>query len=85
MWGKFGQATNKVQVKEFVDPQEFWKFLDSNQPDIRWISPLVEERVEVHHKMKEQCETDSPHLNIFVACFTTCLAQLHLYDVMDQS
>lgn len=84
MWGRFGQASNKLQVQEFVDPQAFWAFLDSNQPDIRWVSPLHEDRVEVHYKMKEHCETDSPHPNIFVACFTTCWARLKLYDVMDQ-
>ena len=84
MWGKFGQATNKLQVKEFTDPQEFWAFLDSNQPDIRWVSSLAKDRVEVHHRMKEHCETDSPNLNIFVACFTTCWARLKLFDVMDQ-
>lgn len=84
MWGKFGQATNKLQVKEFVDPQEFWTFLDSNQTDIRWVSSLNEARVEVHHRMQEHCETDSPYLNIFVACFTTCWAHLKLFEVMDQ-
>lgn len=84
MWGKFGQATNKLQIKEFVDPQEFWKFLDSNQHDIRWVSSLNEDRVEVHHRMQEGCETDSPILNIFIACFTTCHARLKLYDIMDR-
>lgn len=84
MWGKFGQALNKLQVKEFTDPEEFWKFLDSNQPDITYVSPLKADRVEVHHRMKEGCERDSPNLNIFVACFTTCFACLHLYEVMDR-
>ena len=84
MWGKFGQATNKMQVKEFVDPPAFWKFLDSNQPNIKYVSPLNADRVEVHYTMQEHCERDSPHLNIFVAAFTTCLARLKLYDVMDQ-
>ena len=84
MWGKFGQATNKLQVKEFVEPEDFWKFLDSNKADIKYISPLHADRVEVHHKMQENCEADSPHLNIFIASFTTCLARLHLYEVMDK-
>lgn len=84
MWGKFGQQTNKMQVKEFVDPQDFCAFLDSSTHDIHWVSPLHEERVKVHHRMQPHCESDSPHLNIFVACFTTCWARLRLYDVMDQ-
>lgn len=83
MWGKFGQALNKLQIKEFVEPEEFWKFLDSNKNDITYVSPLNADRVEVHHRMKEGCERDSPYLNIFIAAFTTCLARLKLYDVMD--
>ena len=84
MWGKFGQQSNKTQVKEFMDPPQFWQFLDSSTHDIRWVSPLSEERVEVHYKMQDQCESDSPNLNIFIACFTTCWARLHLYQIMDQ-
>ena len=83
MWGKFGQALNKLQIKEFVEPEEFWKFVDSNKNDIMYVSPLNADRVEVHHRMKEGCERDSPYLNIFIAAFTTCLARLKLYDVMD--
>ena len=71
-------------MKEFVDPQDFWKYLDSNQHNIRWVSPLTEQGVEVHHKRKPHCESDSPHLNIFVACFTTCWPRLKLYDIMDR-
>lgn len=67
-----------------MDPPAFWKFLDSNQPNIKYVSPLNADRVEVHYTMQEHCERDSPHLNIFVAAFTTCLARLKLYDVMDQ-
>lgn len=83
MWGKFGQQENKTQVKEFTEPSDFWHFLDSDQHDIRWISPLDEDRVEVHHKMTPLCETNSPHLNIFIAAFTTCHARLRLYQALD--
>ncbi|XP_067036362.1 uncharacterized protein [Acropora muricata] len=83
MWGKFGQQTNKTQVKEFIDPPDFWQFLDSSAHDVRWVSPVTEERVEIHYKMQHHCESDSPNLNIFVACFTTCHARLHLYRALD--
>ena len=83
MWGKFGQQTNKLQVREFLDPPDFWKFLDSSSHDIRWVSPVTEERVEVHYRMQEHCESDSPNLNIFVACFTTCHARLRLYQALE--
>ena len=83
MWGKFGQQTNKIQVKEFIEPVEFWQFLDSSTHDIRWVSPVHEDRVEVHYKMQKHRETDSPNLNIFIACFTTCHARLRLYEDLD--
>ena len=33
--------------------------------------------------MYQHYESDSPNLNIFVACFTTCHARLHLYRALD--
>ena len=35
------------------------------------------------YKMYQHCESDSPNLNIFLACFTTCHARLHLYRALD--
>ena len=83
MWGKFGQRPNKTQVKEFIDPPALTQFLDSDQHDIRYVSPLSEERVDVHFKMEQNCESLSPHLNIFVAAFTTCWARLRLYEALE--
>ena len=39
--------------------------------------------MEVHHKMTSFCAADFPHLNIFIACFTTCHARLRLYRALD--
>ena len=83
MWGRFGQQTNKTQVKEFIDLPDLWQFLDSSSYDVRWVSPVTEERVEIHYKMHYHCESDSPNLNIFVACFTTCHARLHPYRALN--
>ena len=82
MWGKFGQRQNKMQVREFTDPQAFHDILDSDQNDIRYISTLTEDRVEVHYTKQDHCESLSPNLNIFVACFTTCWARLCLYEAL---
>ena len=83
MWGKFGQRENKTQVKEFTDPQTMHAFLDSDQNDIRYVSPLTEERVEVHFKKEHDDRGVSPNLNIFVAAFTTCWARLKLYEALE--
>ena len=83
MWGKFGQRNNKTQVREFTESQSFQEFLDSDQNDIRYVSLLTEDRVEVHYTKQDHCESLFPNLNIFVACFTTCWARLRLYEALE--
>ena len=84
MWETFGQQVNKLQVKEFIDPQVFCSFMDSDQHDVRYVSCIDEQRVEVHHLEEELCKNiSSPNLNIFVACFTTCWARLCLYEALE--
>ena len=83
MWGKFGQQVNKLQVKEFIEPQLFCSFMDSDQHNVRFVSCIDEQRVEVHHREEALCENISPNLNIFVACFTTCWARLRLYEALE--
>ena len=83
MWGKFGQRTNKTQVREFDDPVAFSKFHESDKFDIRYVSVLTEERVEIHYQHELEDDPVSPNLNIFVACFTTCWARLRLYEALD--
>ncbi|XP_068720877.1 uncharacterized protein [Montipora capricornis] len=83
MWGKFGQRINKTQVREFTEPQPFIQFLDSDQHDVRYVSSLTEDRVEVHYKLQTHDVLPSPNLNIFIAAFTTCHARLRLYQALD--
>ena len=71
MWGKFGQNL-KTQIKVFNDPQEFHNLHLHN-----------DDMVEVQYKYKEEDVPVSPHLNIFVAEFTTCWARLRLYEALE--
>ena len=48
MWGKFGQRTNKTQIKEFGDPMRFSAFHESYANDICYVSVLSEDIVEIH-------------------------------------
>ena len=83
MWGKFGQKPKKTQVKEFNDLVAFSKFHESDKYDVRYVSVLTKERVEIHYKHQIEDDPVSPNLNIFVACFTTCWARLRLYEALD--
>ena len=83
MWGKFGQRTDKTQVIEFTQAQDLQNFLASGKYNIRYVSPLTEDRVEVHYKLHDEMIDVSPNLNIFIACFTTCQARLKLYEALE--
>ena len=83
MWGKFGQRLNKMQVKDFNDPQEFHSFLDSNARDVKHVSVVNDNIVEAHYQLQEEDIPVSPNLNVFVACFTTCWARLRLYEALE--
>ena len=84
MWGKFGQRLNKTQVQTFDDPQSFHRFLDTSTLDVRHVSVINDDMVEVHYQYQDQDIPVSPNLNIFVACFTTCWARLPLYAALEQ-
>ena len=83
MWGKFGQCTNKTQVREFDDPQKFSTFCNSDTLQIKYVGIQSDDCVEVQYTLQEEDKSISPNLNIFVACFTTCWARLKLYDALD--
>ena len=82
MWGKFGQRLNKTQIQAFDDPHAFHCFLDSDALDVRHVSVVTDQMVEVHYQKQKEDIRVSPNLNIFVACFTTCHARLKLYDTL---
>ena len=82
MWGKFGQRLNKTQIQAFDDPHAFHRFLDNDVLDIRHVSVINDDMVEVHFQHHKEDIRVSPNLNIFVACFTTCWARLKLYDTL---
>lgn len=66
-----------------MEPQNFCEFPESDKFDVWNVSVLTDDRVEVHHKTRQEDIPIAPNLNIFVACFTTCWARLHLYDAFD--
>ena len=83
MWGKFGQRLNKTEVQEFDDPQPFHQFLETDKLDVRHVSVINDQMVEVLYEHQEEDIPVSPNLNIFVACFTTCWARLRLYAALE--
>ena len=83
MWDKFGQRLNKTQLQEFDDPKAFHTFLDRDTIDVRHVSIMNDQMVEVLYQYQKEDIPVSPNLNIFVACFTTCWARLKLYEALE--
>ena len=85
MWGKFGQRSNKKQVKEFDDPNDLATFLASDTYNISYVGLTSQDgNVEVHYTMQEEDQPTTLNLNIFIACFTTCWARLKLYATLEK-
>ena len=54
MWGKFGQRLNKTQVQDFDDPQAFHNFLNSDARDVKHVSVVNDNIVEVHYQLQDE-------------------------------
>ena len=81
-WGEFGQLLNKTQVRQFDDPVDFHRHLETDAYTVQQVSVIDEDIVEVFYKHHESDVPLSPNLNIFAACFMTCYARLHLYETL---
>ena len=54
MWGKFGQRLNKTQVQTFDDPQAFHRFLNTSTIEVKHVSVMNEQMVEVHYTYQDE-------------------------------
>ena len=54
MWRKFGQKPNEAQVRDFDDLLKFRSFHESEKYDIRHISVLTEQRMEIHFNTRSK-------------------------------
>lgn len=78
-WGKYGQQSNKAQVKVCKKASELYPLLSDTSKDIRMVRVVTEKMVEVVYQHVSEADPVQPNINIFVAAFTTCYARLKLY------
>ena len=78
-WGKFGQASNKSQVEAISSPAKFHRLLNQDDVHLHAIRVVNEEMLEVVYNKITEAAPIQPHVNIFIAAFTTAHARLHLY------
>ena len=78
-WGKFGQASNKSQVESISSPAKFHQLLNQDDVHLHAIRVVNEEMLEIVYNKIAEAAPIQPHINIFIAAFTTAHARLHLY------
>lgn len=84
-WGKWAQRGNLTQSKICTNADEFWTVLLNENFEITnmFLNPNNLDVVEVLFE-EEDCHWSEPlNTNIYIACFTTALARLKLYSVLD--
>ena len=69
MWGKLGQRLNKTQVKEFDNRRAFHRFLDTYTLDVRHVSVINDNLVEVHYQHQQEDTPKPQNLNVFRGLF----------------
>ena len=78
-WGKFGQQSNKSQVEAISEPSRFHQLLNEDTTYIHAIRVMNEQMLEIVYNKIAEAAPIQPHINIFIAAFTTAHARLHLY------
>ena len=78
-WGKFGRQSNKSQVEAINSSAKFYQLLNDDDVNIHAIRVINEEILELVYNKITDAAPVQLHINISVACFTTCHARLHLY------
>ncbi|RWS07984.1 uncharacterized protein B4U79_05370 [Dinothrombium tinctorium] len=67
-WGKFGQNSNNRCSYLIRDPAEFFDLLANPS---------------IIHEQRNEFIVDPSHSSIIIACYTTALASLHLYTILE--
>ena len=78
-WGKFGERTNKPKTLQLKQPSELFNILTDGANEIQTLRICTDDILEVVYKQTEANDLPNNKTNIFIACFTTCHARLHLY------
>lgn len=84
LWGKFGQNDNLTQREYVYDGKTLVQKITDKRSMLIDFHILNKKCVIIDKKQKTEYLKPSSSTNIFVAVFTTALARLTLYNVLDQ-
>ena len=81
-WGKFGQKSNLSKKRIVKTRKEYLDIITDDKFSVEKVDEITSESLMVTYKMKESFIEGGPSSNIIIACFTTALARLKLYDLL---
>lgn len=86
LWGKFGQRGNMPQSQICMINKDFYRVVLNDRFEVTGFfrCPSNQQVVELIYEEKEFTAKEPKNTNVYVASFTTSIARLKLYDVLDQ-
>lgn len=82
-WGKFGENEHRTQTQTIQDEDTWQKITQDESIMVKDVRIFNEDVMEVSTLKYEDANPSSGKINIFIACFTTALARLKLYNELD--
>ena len=84
LWGRFSMRENQPTCELVTDPEQFARYMFSDQYDVRHFSFVSDNvaLVQWRHAVAQSAKTKN--INIFIGAMTTAYARLMLYDLMDK-
>lgn len=81
---KWGQRSN-LPVKTYVDSiGKFWYYLEYDDHIVHDCRVISDDCMEIYHTKPNEFVLPAKHTNIIITAWTTALARLELYQLLDQ-
>ncbi|XP_071964130.1 uncharacterized protein [Antedon mediterranea] len=83
-WGKFGQRENLTRIKYTQDPNEVYDILSNPRVVVHDLNFVNDDLAEIKYEDEEQFVEVNRKVNVVIAAFTTALARLKLYELLEK-
>lgn len=84
LWGRFSMRENQATCDLVTDPEQFTRYMFSDQYDVRQFTCVSDDVALVQWKHALAQASKTKDINIFIGAMTTAYARLMLYDLMDK-
>ncbi len=83
-YGKWGQRSNLPRRKYINNVGHFWFHLECDDEIVHDCRVISDECLEIHLSKKKEFVVHPKHSNVYIAAWTTALARIKLYRILDQ-